>query len=51
MTGYIPAGDRGWARQRDPSSEPVPIAEVSQAFREHPELFIAADLPDPPEAA
>jgi hypothetical protein len=51
MTGYIPAGDHGDARQRDPSLEPVHIAEVIQAFREHPELFIAADLPDPPEAA
>ena len=51
MTGYIPAGDRSYARQRDSSLEPVPIAEVIQAFREHPDLFIAADLPDPPEAA
>lgn len=36
---------------QDPSPEPVYIAEVIQAFREHPELFMAADLPDPPEAA
>lgn len=51
MTGYISAGDRGYARQRDPIPEPVHIAEVIQAFREHPDLFTAADLPDPPEAA
>jgi hypothetical protein len=31
--------------------EPVPVAEVIQAFRDHPELFTAGALPEPPEAA
>jgi len=31
--------------------EPVPLAEVIQALRDHPERFIANAFPDPPEAA
>lgn len=31
--------------------EPGRIAEVIQAFRDHPESFIADAFPDPPEAA
>lgn len=37
------------AQDRNP--EPVPIAEVIQAFRDHPERFIAGAFPGPPEAA
>jgi hypothetical protein len=31
--------------------EPVPIAEIIQAFRDHPESFITGAFPEPPEAA
>ena len=31
--------------------EPVHIAEVIRAFRDHPETFIAQAFPEPPEAA
>jgi hypothetical protein len=36
---------------QDQNPEPVHIAEVIQAFRDHPERFIAGAFPDPPEAA
>jgi hypothetical protein len=36
---------------QDHNPEPVHIAEVIQALRDHPESFIADAFPDPPEAA
>lgn len=39
------------AMDQNQNPEPVPIAEVIQAFRDHPDRFIAAAFPDPPEAA
>jgi hypothetical protein len=35
----------------DRNPEPVRIADVIQAFRDHPDRFIADAYPDPPEAA
>ena len=43
--------ETGPATGQDHNPEPVPIADVIQAFRDDPEGFIAGAVPEPPEAA
>ena len=49
LTGLPPEPGPGTDHNQNPES--VHVAEVIQAFRDHPERFIASAFPDPPEAA